>query len=254
MTLSRRSFVRMAAVGCACCAAGGHAFAKSDVHWGYKGDIGPDSWADLSADFQTCSTGDRQTPIDLTGATTGSDAPALIFDYKPFPLAIVNNGHTIQVNAAPGSSCTIGDTKYELLQFHFHHPSEHLLNGETLNMECHLVHKSAEGGLAVIGIFFTPGNENVVLKPLFDQMPSKAGETVTGIGTINPRDLFPASGAYFGYQGSLTTPPCSEGLNWTVFKHPVELSPEQIKQFASLYAHNARPVQPLNGRPLLEML
>jgi carbonic anhydrase len=245
----------MTAYGCACCLAAGRALAGSDgarSHWTYEGDTGPEHWGELSADFKTCQLGSQQTPINLAHGAQG-DAGSLQFNYRPIPLAIVNNGHTIQVNAEPGSSCMIGDVKFELLQFHFHHPSEHLLNGASLDMECHFVHKSATGALAVVGVFFTPGKENRALKPVFDQMPARGGEQVKGKGTINPADVLPTSGGYFRYQGSLTTPPCSEGLTWTVFKKPVEVSREQIQQFAALFGNNARPVQPVNGRSVIEM-
>jgi carbonic anhydrase len=166
-------------------------------------------------------------------------------------LRIINNGHTIQVNADPGLGCTIGGTRYELLQFHFHHPSEHLLAGKPFDLECHFVHRSRAGNLAVVGTFIRPGARNGMLQTVFDAMPSKEGPEVRAAGSVDPVALMPKPSAYFRYMGSLTTPPCTEGIIWTVFKDPVEASPEQIRQFASLFANNARPVQRLNRRFLI---
>lgn len=263
MAVSRRSLLRMATYGCAVCLAAGrthaeqashglgHAESGAKPHWSYAGDTGPEHWGELTPDFKTCQLGLEQTPIDLSNEIK-ADPGALVFDYHPLPLTIANNGHTIQVNAAPGSSCTVGKTKYDLLQFHFHHPSEHLLNGKPLDLECHFVHKSASGNLAVVGIFFTVGAHNGALQPIFDQMPKDAGAEVKAKGTVDPQALFPASRNYFRYMGSLTTPPCSEGITWTVFKEAVQLSPDQLKQFASLFPNNARPVQPKNRRSVIE--
>jgi carbonic anhydrase len=266
MVVSRRSLLRMATYGCACCLAAGRTLAEqldhaaghpapapgAKPHWTYEGAEGPDHWGELTPDFKTCQIGLEQTPIDLSSEIRG-DLGALSFDYKPVPLAIVNNGHTIQVNAAPGSSCTIGKTTYELLQFHFHHPSEHLLNGKPLDLECHFVHKSPAGDLAVVGVFFAPGAKNATLQPIFDSMPKAAGE-VKAAGSLDAQTMFPADRTYFRYMGSLTTPPCSEGITWTVFKEPVQISPDQVKQFAALFPNNARPVQQKNHRFLIETM
>ena len=142
--------------------------------------------------------------------------------------------------------------KYELLQFHFHHPSEHLLAGKPFDLECHFVHRSAAGDLAVVGVFIKPGASNMALQPVFDAMPAKATPETKVAATVDTAALLPKSGSYFRYMGSLTTPPCSEGLTWTVFKEPIEASPEQIRQFASLFSNNARPVQGRNRRFLIE--
>lgn len=265
MAVSRRSLLRMATYGCACCLAAGrthaeqavkgsgHAEAGAKPHWSYEGATGPEHWGELTTDFKTCQLGMEQTPIDLSSELK-ADPGTLAFDYKPQPLAIVNNGHTIQVNAAPGSSCTIGKTKYELLQFHFHHPSEHLLNGKPLDLECHFVHKSAAGDLAVVGVFFVPGTASAPLQLIFDQMPKDAGGEVMAKGTVDPQAMFPASRNYFRYMGSLTTPPCSEGITWTVFRDAVQLSTAQVKQFAALFPNNARPAQKRNRRFLIETM
>ena len=250
--ISRQIILAGLIAGCAFVTpAGGASAAEGEHHWTYEGATGPEHWAELSKDFKTCQTGQKQTPINLTGATHGKE-PAVQFDYHAFPIKILNNGHTIQVNAAPGSSITIGDTKYELAQFHFHHPSEHLINGKATDLELHLVHKSAAGGLAVVGVFLKPGAENAALKPVFDQMPEKAGPASEVKGSIDPAQLLPANRGFYRYSGSLTTPPCSEGIVWTVFKEPIELSAAQAKQFSDLFKNNARPVQALHGRSLVE--
>jgi carbonic anhydrase len=256
---SRRAFLRMAAVGCAYCLATGRGLAAepgpagkaAHPHWSYAGNTGPEHWGELQPDFKVCQLGLEQTPIDLTDGIQGSPGPVAL-DYKPLPLRVVNNGHTIQVNADAGCSCAIGGTKYELLQFHFHHPSEHLLAGKPFDLECHFVHRSTSGALAVVGVFIKPGAKNAALAPLFDAMPAKEGPEVKAPGSIDPAALLPKSGGYFRYMGSLTTPPCSEGLTWTVYREPVEASPAQIKQFAALFSNNARPVQRRNRRFVIE--
>lgn len=254
--LARRDFLKLTALGCACCLAGGKLDA-ADVkthaapHWSYAGQTGPEHWGELQPDFKVCQLGLEQTPIDLTGSIKG-DPGMVALDYKALPLRIVNNGHTIQVNADAGCSCAIAGSKYDLVQFHFHHPSEHLLSGKSFDLECHFVHRAPSGALAVVGVFIRPGAKNAALAPLFDAMPAKAGPEIRAAGSLDPAALMPRSGGYFRYMGSLTTPPCSEGLTWTVFKEPIEASSDQIRQFASLFPNNARPVQKLNRRFLID--
>lgn len=261
MTLARRAFLRLAAFGCASCLAAGRAGAAENAghsaapggaaHWSYEGTTGPEHWGELQSDFKVCQLGLDQTPIDLAGGIKGEIGKPTV-RYNSLPLRVVNNGHTIQVNADPGSSCEIDGTKYELLQFHFHHPSEHLLAGKRLDLECHFVHKSSDGGLAVMGVFIRAGARNDALATLFDAMPMNEGPELRANGVIDPAALLPGSGGYFRYMGSLTTPPCSEGLVWTVFKQPIEADPDQIRKFASLFSNNARPAQKLNRRFLID--
>ncbi|MGH6718639.1 MAG: carbonic anhydrase, partial [Alphaproteobacteria bacterium] len=163
-----------------------------------------------------------------------------------------NNGHTIQVNCEGGGFSMIEGSRYELLQFHFHHPSEHLLAGRSFDLECHFVHKSAAGGLAVLGVFIRPGMANATLAPIWAAMPSEGGQDAALGAVVDPAGLLPAERGFFRYMGSLTTPPCSEGLTWTVFKTAVEASVTQIQQFAALFPMNARPVMPRHRRFLLE--
>ena len=261
MTLNRRHFLRTATLGCVCCLAArsvgasepAHSAgtATASPHWSYAGNTGAEHWGELQPDFKVCQLGLEQTPVDLGNAING-ETGAIALNYKPLPLRILNNGHTIQVNADAGSFCTIGGAKYELLQFHFHHPSEHLLAGKPFDLECHFVHKSSAGNLAVVGVFVTPGARNAALQSIFDAMPKPDGPEPRVAGSSDPAGLLPKSPGYFRYMGSLTTPPCSEGLTWTVFREPIEASAEQIKQFAQLFPNNARPVQSRNNRFIIQ--
>lgn len=226
--------------------------AGAPPHWGYTGADGPAHWGELSADFRTCAIGTQQTPINLTDAIK-AQLGATRIDYRPIPLRVINNGHTIQVNTPPGNRLQIADKTYELRQFHFHHPSEHLLAGKAFDLECHFVHQAADGALAVVGVFIRPGRVNASLTPIWQAMPTEPGpeRVVPGV-TVDTADLLPKHRVYYRYFGSLTTPPCSEGITWTVFRTPVHASQEQIRRFAALFPLNARPVQPLNRRFLLQ--
>jgi carbonic anhydrase len=221
-------------------------------HWSYEGEAGPLHWGELSPDFKSCQLGLEQTPIDLKAPITAELGKAVDVVYQARRFRILNNGHTIQVNVEPGSHCVIAGEQYELLQYHFHHPSEHLLAGKGFDLECHFVHRAASGNLAVLGVFVAPGADNATLKPIFDAMPTEEGRERYVATPLNPADLLPRGNGFFRYMGSLTTPPCSEGLVWTVFKHAIEASPAQIRQFAALFPNNARPLQELHRRFLLQ--
>jgi carbonic anhydrase len=222
-------------------------------HWSYEGAGAPDKWGSLDADFRTCDLGVEQSPINLTNAVR-AEAGALSPNFRIFPLAVLNNGHTIQVNATPGSYTVINGKRYDLLQFHFHHPSEHLLSGRRMDLEIHFVHRAADGQLAVLGVFAQPGSYNTALPPIWRSMPHEAGPVRETSIPIQPSSLLPQSRGYFRYQGSLTTPPCSEGVLWTVFNTPIQASRDQIQEFAQLFANNARPAQEQHRRYLLQSL
>jgi len=225
---------------------------KGKTHWGYIGKEGPDYWGNLSSDFSACQAGTNQSPVNLESAVD-ADLPALKINYKDSPLRIINNGHTVQVNYQPGSFLSLDDEPYELLQFHFHNPSEHKLEGEALPMELHLVHKNKKGSFAVIGIFLKEGQANQALQKVWKAMPMKEGrEKAISNVNINASDLLPEDQDYYRYNGSLTTPPCSETVNWIVLKEPVEISSSQLKKFAKVFPMNARPVQLVKRRFLLE--
>ncbi len=225
---------------------------KGKSHWGYIGEKGPENWGTLSSDFEVCQSGISQSPVNLQSAVD-ADLPDLKINYKDTPLRIVNNGHTIKVNYQPGSFLTLDGEPYELLQFHFHHPSEHKVEGVALPMELHLVHKNQKGALAVIGVFLKQGEANPALQKIWQSMPMKESreKTISNVN-INASDLLPEDRDYYRYFGSLTTPPCSETVNWIVLKEPVEISSPQVKKFAKVFPMNARPVQVVKRRFLLE--
>ncbi len=221
--------------------------AHAAPHWGYEGEMNPAKWGEA---FPTCGTGKAQAPLDIKGPFEKSDV-TLKVDYKQGPLKILNNGHTIQVNVEPGSKLSAGGKTYELLQFHFHRPSEELMDGKPAAMVAHFVHKSEEGNLAVIGVLINEGKENPLLKTLWKHAPSKAGAEVKVEDVkVDPKSLIPLKLNFYSYEGSLTTPPCTEGVRFFILKTPATLSKEQVEQFP--FKLNARPVQPQNGRKITE--
>jgi carbonic anhydrase len=220
-----------------------------DKHWGYEGAEGPEHWGELSKKYKACSEGEKQSPIDITGAK-GADLKNIKFDYKPSKINILNNGHTIQVNYDKGSSITVDGTEFKLLQFHFHTPSEHVVRGGSYDMEMHLVHKSNKGELAVVGVLVREGEENPAFADMWGHLPERASTKKSLRQTVNAADLLPGHKAYFKYSGSLTTPPCSEGVKWHVLTTPIEMSAGQIEAIEAIMHENNRPVQPLNERSL----
>lgn len=225
-------------------------YAQED--WDYGDENGPEVWAELSPDFAACGEGEAQSPINLADATETSLIP-IEFAYEEVPMAIFNNGHTIEVEYEEGSTLIYNEKEYDVLQFHFHQPSEHTIDGETFPMELHIVHINEAGGLAVVGVMLTEGvDDNEAYSTIFGNLPVEKGEPneETDI-MINVADLLPAdTDTYFTYEGSLTTPPCTEIVRWLVLAEPVALSAEQIAAFGEIYSNNARPVQPLNTRDL----
>lgn len=219
-----------------------------EVHWGYEGDIGPEHWGDLDALFIMCKVGRQQSPIDIPSSAPANPAD-LVFDYHPSALHIVNNGHTIQANYDSGSKLQVDGQTYRLVQFHFHNPSENTVDGATTPMEMHLVHQNSRGEIAVVGVFLEEGEENAAYAPVFDNMPEEAGDPVDVAGvSVNAADLLPSEQSYWRWDGSLTTPPCTEGVKWFMLRTPVKVSGQQIEAYKALYTGNARPVQPMNGR------
>lgn len=221
----------------------------AEVHWSYEGEAGPEHWGDLAPEFHLCKDGKQQSGIDIPGVTGVEDLANIRFRYNEVPLAIKNNGHTVQVNYAAGSSATIDGDVYELLQFHFHTPSEHKKRGQSYPMELHLVHRNGAGQLAVVGVFMKEGHFNPAIQKIWDSMPQTEGE-VEVADVIDADAVLPRNHEFFRYAGSLTTPPCSEGVKWSVMKYPIEVSSAQIARFKALFPLNARPTQPLNGRPV----
>ncbi|MFD0668715.1 carbonic anhydrase [Ramlibacter sp. MAHUQ-53] len=216
------------------------------VHWGYEGEFGPENWG---KHFATCGSGKSQSPVDLTGPFEKASL-AIKPEYKAGALKIVNNGHTVQVNVPPGSTLKVGDESYDLLQFHFHRPSEEKIDGKPMAMVVHLVHKSASGKLAVVGVLMRESAQlNRTLWSIWKHMPKEAGpeQVVSGV-SINPANLLPESLAHYSYEGSLTTPPCTEGVRFFIMKNPIGVQREMVDSFP--FKMNARPVQPLNGRKI----
>jgi carbonic anhydrase len=222
------------------------------IHWAYEGEEGPEHWGELSADFALCGTGLNQSPVDVAGPPSGS-IPDIQFNYADSTLTVLNNGHTVQVNYDAGSSALIDGESYNLVQFHFHTPSEHTINGEHFPAEMHAVHTSAGGALAVVGILIEEGAENPAFSPVIANVPLEAAEarTIAGVG-IDINAMLPEVSETYRYPGSLTTPPCSEGVSWTLIAAPVEMSAEQIAMLDAAMPQNNRPVQPLNDRELIE--
>jgi len=226
----------------------------SETQWSYAGSDAPDRWGDLDPSFAACNAGKHQSPIDIRDAKDSPDLAPIRFDYKLSPLKIVNNGHTLRINYEPGSSIVVNGISFPLTEFHFHHRSETEIEGQKFEMELHLVHEDpAAGRTAVVAILIKSGAENALLRALLSHASSKIGEEVEKKKVvINAAGFLPADQNYYVFDGSLTTPPCSEPVKWYVLKQAIEASPSQIAAFAKLYPDNARPVEPLNGRAVLE--
>ena len=236
------------------------------TEWGYESENGPDVWAELSPEYILCAEGKHQSPIDLVNPTPAKLPPIICEYYWTTRLNIRNTGHTIEVASPEGNWIEVDGTRYQLLQFHFHAPSEHTVASKSFDMEMHFVHKSEEGNLAVVGLLIESGDHNVAFDPVWAHLPAIPGETqrvevngnfhidpflmLSPDGQVSDEGIQPLSG-YYHYDGSLTTPPCSEGVTWIVLKTPIQMSEAQIAAFKAIIHDNNRPVQPLNGRKLL---
>jgi len=229
------------------------ASAEQHHHWSYSGEGGPSHWAELDAKNAACGEGKSQSPVNIrTQDVRRTQLPKLMFNYQPAPLHIIDNGHSVQINVEPGSVLKVGDKSYQLLQFHFHHPSEELMNGQRSEMVAHLVHRDTEGKLAVVAVLLRTGQPNSTVEALWSHLPKQKGkEADFNDALINPAGLLPSDHSYFTYTGSLTTPPCSEGVRWLVLRSESTLSKNEIAVFAKLYPNDARPAQKLNGRQVL---
>jgi len=225
--------------------------------WTYEGPRGADHWSDLNPDYAVCNTGKAQSPIDIRDAERAA-LPTLQFDYKSAPLKyLINNGKTIRVNyhdpAGVGSFLVVGGKRYQLTQFHFHRPSEESVRGKRYDMVVHLMHEATDRTVAGVAVFIKSGAANPVVQQLWDHMDTREGpeREIPGV-TVNPSALVPKDLGYYTYMGSVTAPPCTEGVVWFVLKTPIELSSKQIGGFATLYPNDVRPPQPLNGRIVRE--
>lgn len=217
-------------------------------HWSYDGPEGPQAWARLAPEYAQCASGHRQSPVDIRDGIP-VQLPPIQFDYRPSGFSVLDNGHTIQVMPEAGNSIVVNGRRYELVQFHFHKPSEERLNGRVFDMVVHLVHRDAEGHLAVVAVLLQRGDApQPQVQAVWNALPLERGDSLASPVPIDLPALLPQDPRYLTYMGSLTTPPCTEGVLWLVMKQPVTVSSAQIDIFARLYPMNARPVQPLSGR------
>jgi carbonic anhydrase len=235
-----------------------YAQAQWKTPWTYEGTTGAEHWSALDPDYAPCNTGKEQSPIDIQ-STVKADLPALRFEYKSSPLKyLINNGKTIRVNyhdaSGTGNFLIVGDMRYQLTQFHFHRPSEEYIHGKPYDMVIHLMHQAADGKVAGVAVLLQPGSANFTIQQIWQHMPTTEGkeQEIPGV-EINPAGLLPRNLAYYSYMGSLTAPPCTEGVTWFVLKAPLDISREEIDAFAKLYPHDVRPLQPLNGRIVKEI-
>jgi carbonic anhydrase len=224
--------------------------AAEGPHWSYEGETGPDKWGSLGGDGNVCATGTQQSPVDITGPIR-ADVPKLGIAWTARPDTIVNNGHSIQLNMREGATLRVGNDVYRLVQFHFHHPAEHRINGKITPMEVHFVHALPSGAFGVIGVMMKAGRPNASFARIVATMPAQQGPPVKADPAIDPNAFLPARRGYFDYAGSLTTPPCSETVAWMVLADPIEVAGADIERFAKLFSDNARPLQKLNRRFLL---
>jgi carbonic anhydrase len=223
-----------------------------EKHWSYTGDTGPQAWGKLNPAFNVCAIGKRQSPINIEEPTTlQGPAEPLQFNYTPSNGVVVNNGHTIQVNIQGNNTLTVRGSTYNLLQIHFHTPSEEKINFRNYAMVAHMVHQNSEGQLAVVAVLLDPGVANPLIEKIWTYMPLDVSDQVRmPLDLVNLNDLLPKDQRYYQFIGSLTTPPCTEGVLWMVFKQPTPISKEQLRLFQQIYPYNARPVQPVNNRPV----
>lgn len=220
-------------------------------HWTYQGEAGPLNWGKLNPANAKCENGQRQSPIDIRDGIR-VDLEPIMFDYKSSRFAVIDNGHTIQVNMGAGNYISVMGQNYELVQFHFHKPSEERVNGKNFEMVAHLVHKDADGKLAVVAVLIERGKAHSVVQQVWNNLPLEKNEAVNALAMLDLTQLLPVKRDYYTYMGSLTTPPCSEGVLWLVMKEPIEISPEQLMIFSRLYPMNARPIQKTSGRLIKE--
>jgi carbonic anhydrase len=239
--MNRRAVLRSAAALALCPLCAKVAAANEPGHWGYSGPRGPANWGG------TCAAGSRQSPVNLTGAAKAAMAP-LQPAWSPTAGAIKNNGHTIEVEAS--GTLAVGPARFRLVQFHFHHPSEHMMDGRKFPMEAHFVHVAASGGRGVVGVMLQPGAANAAFAAIVSAMPARAGATAPAAPAVRPAALLPASLAYYSYAGSLTTPTpdCEENVSWMVLMSPAQVAAADIAKFGARFANNARPVMPMRGR------
>jgi carbonic anhydrase len=229
-----------------------HGAGAAAAHWSYNGPAGPQTWGGLKPEFSLCGNGQRQSPIDIRGGLA-VDLEPVAFSYQASRFAVIDNGHTVQANVAPGNFIDLGGKRYELVQFHFHRPSEERIDGRQFEMSVHLVHRDEQGKLAVVAVLMDKGQQaQPAVQKVWNNLPLEKGEENAARVALDIAELLPTDRRYFTYMGSLTTPPCSEGVQWVVMRQPVVMTAEQIELFARIYPMNARPVQQAGGRRILQ--
>jgi carbonic anhydrase len=230
-------------------AAHAHLSAQSGAPWSYYGRKGPSSWGKLDPAYSACSKGKDQSPIDIRGAKRSPALQPIEFHYISGPVTLVNTGITVRIDVAPGGYIIFNGTRYDLVEFHFHHPAEDLVNGKLSDLQIDLVHKSADGRKAIIGVRLNEGRVNGSLAALWPSLPA-SGATASIQDAFNPLGLLPQDRSYWSYTGSITVPPCTEGVQWLAMQNPTELAQDQLETFARLYPDNARPIQSSRGRKI----
>ncbi len=227
-------------------------FANESTHWGYEKGNGPAHWSDINPDYSLCQSGKNQSPVNISGFIKAPHSK-LNTQYLSKVNEIVNNGHTIQVNMKAGSKIKIDNDDFELKQFHFHSPSENTINGKSFPLEGHFVHADSSGNLVVLAVMFEDGDKNSIIEKLWDHMPVNMGDHENLNTDITASNLMPDNMDYYRFNGSLTTPPCSEGVRWYVLKNSIKVSEQQVEKFHSTIHHaNNRPVQSINARLIIE--
>ena len=221
------------------------------THWSYEGDSGPANWSKINVDWAKCGNGSRQSPVDIRDGMK-VELEQISFDYHPSSFNVVDNGHTVQVGVSGGNYITVQNRMFELQQFHFHRPSEERINGKAFEMVVHLVHRDAEGRQAVLALLLERGAPQATIQTVWNNLPLEKFETMQPTILLDPAEMLPARRDYYTYMGSMSEPPCSEGVLWLVMKQPVQASPAQMALFSRLYPLNARPIQPANGRIIKE--
>ena len=221
------------------------------LHWSYEGPTGPQAWARMSPEFARCGSGERQSPIDIREGMK-VDLEPIIFEYRPSPFKVIDNGHTIQANVGGWNSMRVMGRRFRLVQFHFHRPSEEAIDGRQFEMVVHLVHKDSEGRLGVVAVLVDGGVRQPAIQAVLNNLPLEKGEEVAAATNLDLAQILPESKKYFTYMGSLTTPPCSEDVLWVVMKQPVQASVDQLDLFSRMYPMNARPIQSAAGRMIKE--
>ncbi|MTV41844.1 carbonic anhydrase [Duganella radicis] len=219
--------------------------------WSYEGESGPANWGKINPAWAKCGSGNRQSPIDIRDGMK-VELEQIAFDYHPSSFNVTDNGKTVQVMVGGGNFITVGNRMYELIQFHFHRPSEERINGKGYEMVVHLVHKDGEGRLAMLALLLERGKQQPVIQTVWNNLPLEKYDTAAPSTVLDPMDLLPGRRDYYTFMGSMTTPPCQEGVLWIVMKEPVQASPQQMALFSRLYPLNARPVQPSSGRIIKE--